>query len=101
MKIYNGSFSCVDDVVREFGITPSELEGVEIIYAEYDYEYYCGDAWVIFVKEDKLYEVVGSHCSCNALEDCWEPSLSSVKAILMRPNVDKAVKQMLQDRFGA
>lgn len=101
MEIYHDMFSCVDDVVREFAIDPSVLKGVKIIYAEYIPGDYCGDAWVIFRKKGKLYEVVGSHCSCFGLEGQWEPSLSSVKAILMRPNVDEAVKQMLQDRFGA
>lgn len=99
MEIYNGSFSSVDDVVSNFALSPSDLEGVEILYAMYDGGGYDGWAWVLFRKEGKLFEVNGSHCSCYGLEDQWEPSLSSVKAIMMRPNVDEALKQKLQDIF--
>jgi len=95
MAIYNEMFSSVDDVVREFCINEKDVEGIEIIYAEYVPGDYCGDAWVIFRKEAQLYEVVGSHCSCYGLEGQWEPTPSSVKAILMRPHISEEVRNLL------
>ena len=45
----------------------------KILFASYTYEGYEGSAWVLFTNQGKLYEVNGSHCSCNGLEGQWEP----------------------------
>lgn len=47
----------------------------KILYADYTYENYSGDAYVLgFDKEqNKFFEVHGSHCSCYGLEGQWEP----------------------------
>lgn len=45
----------------------------KVVFADYVYEDYTGDASVIFVQAGKLYHVSGAHCSCNGLEGQWSP----------------------------
>lgn len=47
---------------------------LKIYYADYTYECYSGDAYVLGYNKDlkKWFEVHGSHCSCYGLEDQWE-----------------------------
>jgi hypothetical protein len=104
MSIYRGYFTKVEDIISNFYIKAEELQGVEILFAEYDCPWYEGYAWVVFRKEDQLYEVNGSHCSCYGLEDQWKPELTSAKAILMRPRakeeVDPELWNLLQSMIG-
>ncbi|ASA22615.1 hypothetical protein [Paenibacillus donghaensis] len=44
-----------------------------VLFASYGNDNYSGAAWVLFLKDGKLYEVNGSHCSCYGLEDQWSP----------------------------
>lgn len=62
------------------------LEG-EIILAAYGGGSYEGDAFVLFERDGKLYEVNGSHCSCYGLEDQWTPEETSWAALAMRPQL--------------
>lgn len=87
MVIYRGEFSGLEDVKREFHIGEDTLQGVEILYAEYDFESYEGYAFILFKKDDELYEVNGGHCSCYGLENQWEPARVTVKSLMMRPKV--------------
>lgn len=96
MKVYFENFGSLEDVVSSFCISSEQLEGVEILYAMYDTPEYEGYAHVIFRKEDKLYEVNGSHCSCMGLEDQWSPEETSVIALLARPNVRDDAKEILR-----
>jgi len=60
-----------DSVYEEFCIDP--LPGL-IVYGFYSYEDYSGYAYVLYRDEDGvLWEVEGSHCSCNGLEEQWSP----------------------------
>lgn len=95
-SIYYGIFTCLEDVVHEFSIPEKELEGVTIIYADYSYEDYSGDAHVIFVKNKELFEVNGSHCSCGGLEECWLPEATTALALLNRPNVSIDAKNNIK-----
>ena len=52
-----------------------------ILFASYSYADYSGDAWVLFEKDGKLYEVNGGHCSCYGLEGQWEPEEVNLKEI--------------------
>lgn len=63
-----------DDVLSEYRTTDEERAFVkQIILADYTYEDYSGNSYVLFVGvDDKLYEVYGSHCSCHGLEDQWD-----------------------------
>lgn len=87
MAIYSGSFGSLDEVIHAFSLESSDLDGVEILYAEYERDDggYEGYAFVLFKKDGLLYEVNASHCSCNGLEEQWQPSLTTVDALLMRP----------------
>ncbi len=71
-----------------FELTPNqiiEIANIDIIIAAYNKESYEGDAFILFKKDGKLYEVNDSHCSCNGLEH-WEPEEVTKKALLLRLN---------------
>jgi hypothetical protein len=66
----------------------------KILYADYTYEDYSGDAYVLGydTEEKKFFEVHGSHCSCYGLEDQWDVEHCDVKElqeILTRRFVDE------------
>lgn len=46
---------------------------IKLLYADYTYEDYSGDAYVLGYNEfsGQFFEVHGSHCSCNGLEGQW------------------------------
>lgn len=44
---------------------------INILFASYEQANYSGDAWVLYEKDGKLFEVNGSHCSCYGLEGQW------------------------------
>ena len=79
----------------DFGIDDAALEGATILLASYTYEDYSGDAFVLFERGGKLYEVNGSHCSCYGLSESsynysgdpvtqWQPEETSVDALQHR-----------------
>lgn len=98
-KIYFESFTCLEDIVREFEIKDVDISNIEVIYAYYSYENYNGDAHVIYIQDGKLYEVNGSHCSCFGLDGQWEPEETTVQALMFRPNVAKEAKANLKQRY--
>lgn len=67
-----------------FEIGDDMLVGVDILLASYSYENYYGDAFVLFKRDGKLWEVNASHCSCYGLEGQWEPEETSVESIERR-----------------
>ena len=74
-------------MLSDFDITKDALEGAKVILASYTYEDWSGEAYVLFRKHGKLYEVHGSHCSCYGLEDQWEPEETTREAILHRIDI--------------
>jgi hypothetical protein len=93
--IYVGSFKDYEDTINSFrpyrwGSDDPEVPLVlepaenEVIYAAYNIDGYEGSAILIFMKDGKLYEVNGSHCSCNGLEECWRPEETSWEALKIR-----------------
>lgn len=62
----------------------ADLDGAQILFAEYEHGGYEGDSTVIYRKDGKLFEVYGGHCSCNGLEGQWSPEETTVEAILAR-----------------
>lgn len=74
----------IERLKSDFEITDDELEGVEILLASYTYECYSGDAFVLFRKDGKYFEVNGGHCSCYGLEDQWEPEEASLDELYHR-----------------
>lgn len=79
--VFDG-FDDAADVAAKFKATPSQVEG--IIAAIYGQESYEGSAFVLLVRDGKLYEVYGSHCSCHGLEDQWGEEETTVKALRKR-----------------
>lgn len=71
-------------MIEDFKLLEGTLEGVTILFAAYTYESYSGDAFVLCVKDGKLYEVNGGHCSCYGLEEQWELEETTPEAIRQR-----------------
>jgi len=63
-----------------------------ILLASYGGASYEGDALVLFERDGKLYEVSGSHCSCNGLEDQWTPCEVTWPALKARVDTAAANK---------
>jgi hypothetical protein len=99
MKIYFERFTCLEDVAKEFCVPYEDIKDLDILYAAYDCSPYEGYAHVIYVKDKKIYEVNGSHCSCNGLEGMWEPEETSLTALLFRPNVSDYAKANIKSRY--
>ena len=106
---FNGSGAL--DILNEFQVPDAATvaEGIEILHAVYTYECYEGSAWVVFGDKatGRLYEVYGGHCSCNGLEDQWDPQETSYEAIGMRPaesymypNTEAALEAIKASQYG-
>lgn len=67
----------------------AENAGVNILFGYYSCLDYSGSAFVLFEQDGKLYEVNGSHCSCNGLEGQWEPEETDLKVLEKRLNDGK------------
>lgn len=88
---------------RESDIKSHELpkfQGIEVLLASYTYESYEGDAFVLFRKDGKLFEVNGGHCSCYGLEGQWEPEETTIEAIEHRLKSDYFGKSWSRNTFG-
>ena len=96
MKCYFGEFDSLESIKKEFSLSDAELEGVDIIYANYDCPPYEGHAQVIFHKNGLFYEVNGNHCSCYGLEGQWEPKETSLQALLKLATTSNDAKENLQ-----
>jgi hypothetical protein len=59
-------------------------ESINILFASYGQDNYSGDAWVLFEKDEELYEVNASHCSCYGLEGQWSPEKVELKELQHR-----------------
>lgn len=81
---YFENFKDVADVIDAFCAPLDAVADAEIVYAYYGDGDYCGSATVLFQRDGKLYEVSGSHCSCNGLEGLWEPKEVSWDQLAMR-----------------
>ena len=54
----------------------------EVIAAVYGDSFgYSGSAHVFFERGGKVFEVYGSHCSCDGLEGQWEPDEVSIEHV--------------------
>ncbi len=83
-----------EDAARlEAALASDRWRDVEVLLAAYCCENYSGDAFVLFRRDGKLYEVNGSHCSCYGLgqqtisgdrETQWEPEETTIAALRHR-----------------
>ncbi len=86
MYLHDWENTGLEGLKADFRITDADLAGVSILIASYTYENYSGDAFVLFEKDGKLYEVAGGHCSCHGLEEQWEPGETSIHALIRALN---------------
>ena len=98
-EVFYGLWGNEKDVFSAFDIAEHEQKGIKFIFASYEYEDYSGSAFVVFIENGKLYEVNGSHCSCNGLEGLWEPDETSLDALMFRPNVPPEAKANLKQVY--
>lgn len=85
---------CKDWLERRWNSDASQYEAVilpagfptddEILFASYGGGSYEGDAFVLYRKDGKLYEVSGSHCSCYGLEGQWGPEETYIAALAQK-----------------
>jgi len=61
-----------------------KYEPIHILFASYSYANYSGDAWVLFERDGKLFEVNGAHCSCYGLEGQFYPEETTLEAVAHR-----------------
>lgn len=94
--VFLNNFSSLEEIIREFEaewdkekieeLKNTKYKNINFLFASYGTDNYSGDAYVLFEKEGKLYEVTGSHCSCYGLEGQFEynsPStLEGIKYII-------------------
>jgi hypothetical protein len=84
-RIYYGEFGSFDDVVNGFRIDtkdPFFPREEDILFATYHYYgMYEAAAYVLLRRNDNLFEVYASHCSCYGLEGQWEPEKSSAEVL--------------------
>lgn len=71
MKIYFDDWDGYTDeqMLSDWGKQADALEGCEVLFGAYQYEYCEGSALVIFAKGGHLFEVNGGHCSCYGLSE--------------------------------
>ncbi len=82
--LHDWAESGLEGLKNDFQITGQELEGVEILLASYSYECWSGEAFVLFRKNGRYYEVNGSHCSCYGLEGQWNPEEADLNELWNR-----------------
>lgn len=85
---------CKEEVIKEFSgyydnsnEVENTLSGAELLVSFYEIDGYEGSAYVLYRKDGKLFEVEGSHCSCNGLEDCWGPVETTPAALKMKKSI--------------
>lgn len=80
--IFLNDWKCEDDVFNDF--QHKKTEDIKILFASYGYANYSGEAFVLFISNNQLYEVNASHCSCYGVEGQWEPEKTDLEAIKFR-----------------
>lgn len=85
MRTYFGKWTSKEDMIESFRISPSQLDGFEILAAGYDdIGSYEAVAFVLARKDGKLFEVNAYHCSCHGLEQEWKPEETTAEVVLDR-----------------
>ncbi len=82
--IYYNNFTNWEDVVNEFYEVYAECpEPDEVILADYRYESYEGDAWIVYRNGEKYYSIDAGHCSCYGLEGQFDPEEYDTKDLFI------------------
>ena len=80
-------FEDIDDLRQQFEIGEKDIKDEEVLVASYATPSYEGDAFILFRRDGKLYEVNGSHCSCYGLEGQWRPEEAAWEELAVRPSL--------------
>ncbi len=95
---FNGMVSdfggTINDIDADQEISQENWKNMNVLLASYATEDYGGDAFILFIRDGKLYEVNAWHCSCYGLgrygwgnsETQWEPEETTVAALRHRLN---------------
>lgn len=95
--MFYNDFNDVSDVISNYGIASTELEGAYIIHADYTYEDYSGSSYVLYYKDGQYFEVHGSHCSCYGLEDQWDPEPVTIVELMAMADRNSVSTEVLED----
>ena len=80
--VYLNDWSTRGEVESDFEV---DLGGeINILFASYGTGNYSGDAFVLFERDGKLFEVNGSHCSCYGLEGQFDEEETTIEALQHR-----------------
>lgn len=72
-------------MVDDFGADEVDAEDKDILFAAYNGDSYNGEAFVLFQRDGKLFEVHATHCSCDTLYGQWKPEETSWAQVAARP----------------
>ena len=95
MAKYFGEWSGYQDLARNYSQVKALPPEEDIIVAAYgcdDNSF--GDAFVLFKRDDKLFEVNDSHCSCEGLGN-WNPEETTAHDVVIRNTVPDVVKEAI------
>ncbi len=104
MQVYNELFKDDSSIEKEFQLKTNYLinNNLRTLYAFYDYQDYSGEAFLVFenTKTGELFEVNGSHCSCNGLEEQFALEKTALDSIKMRKNGEAIASFILAQRLN-
>lgn len=83
-------------IANEFNISLEQLKNKHFVYAYYSCGDYSGDAYLLFIENDKLYEVDAGHCSCYGLEEQFNPEEVPIEVLYYRIENNKWNSHHLQ-----
>ena len=75
------SWELKNHIASVFEIPIEDLDEITILIAyESVGSFGCDSSnWFLFLKDSVLYEVAGSHCSCDGFEGQWDPQETNAK----------------------
>ena len=71
-----------NEVASDWSENLEKVSKYTFIAYEYSYENYEGMAFGVLERDNKLFIVEGSHCSCYGLEEQWEPEETPKEVVL-------------------
>lgn len=89
-KEYNAEIAPYSNIISwlykkaRMKVALEEWKPINILFASYGENNYSGNAFVLFERDKKLFEVNGAHCSCYGLENQWSPEETTLEAIEFR-----------------
>ena len=81
-ELFSG-FDDESDVMKQFNVVQINGHVLAALDAE-NAGSYEGRAFVLIVRDGKLYEINGSHCSCYGFEDQWSEEPTFIEALRCR-----------------